>query len=240
MDPSKGTFTVEEAGVYQFTFTGFVTSRVSLWLVNLFLTLIGQYIIRPGTWSVLTSTIGVEGRTASLAEAQPRQWRTGFWARTMTCTRPSASCCRRGSAPGTRSWCPWSYTAITAAPNWTRTGHGRSYLLGWKYQTDHSYYICYVESSNLANKLWYLDVVYTLKYIYSSTMLLSSQWELWRGGQYWPRNVTLHILSCQIVTQTCLPPLCLLFEQLSDYNLDCYWPDFLTTISCSFNVWKYS
>ena len=43
MDPSKGTFTVEEAGVYQFTFTGFVTSRVSLWLVNLFLTLIGQY-----------------------------------------------------------------------------------------------------------------------------------------------------------------------------------------------------
>ena len=30
MDPSKGTFTVEEAGVYQFTFTGFVTSRVSL------------------------------------------------------------------------------------------------------------------------------------------------------------------------------------------------------------------
>ena len=92
--------------------------------------------IRPGTWSVLISIIGGARRTKLSAEPPRRQWRMASWAKTMTSTRPSASWCRRSSGGGTRCWSPWSYTAIMAAPSWTRTGQGKSYLLGSKYQTE--------------------------------------------------------------------------------------------------------
>ena len=198
MDPSKGTFTVEEAGVYQLTFTGFITSRVSFWLVNrhLILTLIGQYTsgrAHGQCWYLSSEGQGGQNYRQSLRED------SGGW------------------HPGQRRWPPLDHQHRGAGgtpeggPGAGLHGHTRQ---SWQLQAglglvkeNHIYwaqniklnqlqYVPHVESSNLANKLWYLDVeIHLFKY-----NVVSSKWDLWHGGQYWPRNVTLHILSCQNVS----------------------------------------